>query len=282
MKYFIDPDDSDISISSATIKFGSYYVLYDAKYNGKQYIVKKERIESKEYSRRLLKQEKKVLKHLKNHPCIVQPLIKLKALILLVESTWINLTDFIASKDFYHMYNEVTILQDVAHGLSYMHKKGIIHCNLTGNSILLTEKGRAKLSDFGKAIFYQQRIINNLPVTTDILSHMPPEILTPIPSYSTKVDVFSFGCVIIHTITHELPIPQCEKFVEIFEDGKYEMQTEIYRRSVVVKKLMNYSNIKFHDIVLRCLQDIPDKRPTAQALYLMLKKQKATDGMKVL
>ena len=271
-----------ISISSEIIKFGSYYVLHDAYYCGKQCIVKKETIEAKEYSRRLLKQEKKVLEHLKNHPCIVQLLIESidpKALVLLVENMWMNLTEFITSKGFNHMYNEVTILQNVACGLSYIHKKGIIHCNLTGDSILLTEKGRAKLSDFGKAIFYQQSVIDNLPVTTDILSHMPPEILTPIPSYSTKVDVFSFGCVIIHTITRELPIPHCEKFVAISEDGKYKMHTEIYRRSVVVKKLMNYYNIKFHEIVLRCLQDIPDKRPTAEALYLILNKQKATDGM---
>ena len=255
------------------MKYGSYYVLYDAKYYGKQCVAKKEHTEANEYSERLLKQEKKVIDHLKNHPCIVQPLVRPVNLssVLLMESMWMNLTDFITSQ-FYH--NEVPILQDVACGLNYIHEQGIIHCNLTGNSILLTENLRAKLSDFGKSIFYRQKVVNTLPLTADILDYMPPEILKPIPSYSTKVDVFSFGCVVIHTITQEPPIPDCDKFVETYEAGKYIMYSEINRRSIIIKKLMDdFNDVKFHDIVLRCLQDNSDKRPTAEALCLLLKKQ---------
>ena len=258
------------------MKYGSYYVLYDAKYYGKQCVAKKEHTEAKEYSERLLKQEKKVIDHLKNHPCIVQPLVRPvnPSSVLLMESMWMNLTDFITNKQFYH--NEVPILQDVAYGLNYIHNQGIIHCNLTGNSILLTEKLRAKLSDFGKAIFYRQKVVNTLPLTADILDYMPPEILKPIPSYSTKVDVFSFGCVVIHTITQEPPIPDCDKFVETYEAGQYKMYSEIDRRSIIIKKLINDCNVEFHDVVLRCLQDSPDKRPTAEALSQLLKKKEIT------
>lgn len=252
-------------------------MLYDAKYHGKQCVAKKEHAEGKKFSKRLLKQEKRVLDHLKNHPCIVQPLVRPvnSSSVLLVESMWMSLTDFIINKPSYH--NEVTILQDVACGLSYIHEQGIVHCNLTGNSILLTEKVNAKLSDFGKAIFYQEKVVNNLPLTADILDYMPPEMLKPIPSYSTKVDVFSFGCVVVHTVTQEPPIPDCDKFVETYEVGKYKMHSEIDRRSNIIKKLMNdYNNVKFHDIVSRCLQDSPDNRPTAETLCLLLKKLETT------
>ena len=249
-------------------------MLYDAKYCGKQCVAKKEHAEGTKFSKRLLEQEKMVIGHLKDHPCIVQPLVRPvnPSSVLLMESMWMSLTDFVTSKPIYH--NEVTILQDVACGLSYIHEQGIIHCNLTGNSILLTEKVRAKLSDFGKAIFYQQNVVNSLPLTADILDYMPPEILKPIPSYSNKVDVFSFGCVVLHAATQEPPVPDCDKFVKTNEVGKYKMHSEIDRRSIIIKKLKNDLNVvKFHDVVLKCLQDNPDKRPTAEALCLLLKKQ---------
>lgn len=249
-------------------------MIYNAVYNGKLCVAKKEH-EDKEYSKKLLKQEKKVLGYLKTHPCIVQPLIRPvnpKSQILLMEIMLMNLKDFLISKQSYH--SKVTILQDVACGLSYIHEQGIIHCNLTGESILVTEKGRAKLSDFGQAIFYQRKAVNNLIVTVDTLDYMPPEILKPMPNYSTKLDVFSFGCVIIHTVTGEPPIPDCDKFVETTEAGKYKVYSEVDRRSIIIKKLRNTGGIiRLYNIVLECLQEDPSDRPTAAALYSLLKKQ---------
>ena len=189
-----------------------------------------------------------------------------------MERMWMTLSDFLANKQFHH--GKTTILQDVANGLSYIHEKDIIHCNLTGNSILLTEKVRAKIADFGRAIVYQSKAFYNIPVTTeDILDYMPPEIFKPIPSYSTKLDVFSFGCVIIHTVTQEPPVPDCDKFVEISEIGKCRVYSEIDRRSTVIKKLKSNDALKLYNIVLECLQDDPSDRPTAKSLYSLLKNQ---------
>ena len=270
---FAEPDASDISISTKILKYGSYYVVHDAQYEGKQCITKLEHSKTVN-SKKLLKQERKVLVTL-NHSCIIQLLDKQcnpKSPELFMEKLWISLTDSLASKKIH--YDKITILQDVANGLSYIHEKGIIHCNLTGNSILLTDKGRAKISDFGRAFFYQSSFVSSSPVIVENLDYMPPEVLIPIPIYSTKLDTFSFGCVIIYTVTQEPPMPDCDRFVKTSEVGKYKIYSEIDRRSVVLKKLKkDCRGMKLHDIVLKCLQDNPDNRPTAEALYLLLKKQ---------
>ena len=232
---------------------------------------------------KMLEQEGKLLFNLK-HSYIVQLLSVTgspESPVLLMERMWVSLNDFLDNKDFHH--DKVAILQDVASGLSYIHDKGIVHCNVTANSILLTEKIRAKLSDFGQAV-YQSETVNKISVTVfpNNLDYMPPEVLKPIPSYSSKFDVFSFGCVIIHTVTQELPVPDHEKFVETSK-GNCKVYSEIDRRSVSVKKLKNNAYaIKLYNIVLKCLQDDPSDRPAAVRLCSLLKKQEMNISSKVI
>ena len=68
--------------------------------------------------------------------------------------------------------------------------------------------------------------------------------------------MLSFGCVIIHTVTQEPPVPDCNKFVEISEIGEYKMYSEI-DRSTVIKKLKSNDALKLYNIALECLQDDP-------------------------
>ena len=272
----MDVNSSNVSINTKIIKHGSYYVSYEAQYNGKKYIAKKVDTNN-EISKTLLKQERKFLIHLK-HPCVTQQLAVFdspKSPILLTERMWMSLSEFIASKQSHR--DKISILLDTACGLQYIHEKGIIHCDLTADNILLTEKATAKLADFGQAIFCQQTMI--MKYFSKISDHLPPEVLKPYPmtSYSTKVDIFSFGCVIIHTITQEHPIPDFDKYIETSELGKYKCHSEIERRSVCLKKFSNNCNsIELHSMMLKCLQDNPDYRPTAEVLCSILKRQLST------
>jgi len=265
----VDISSNDVSINTKILKHGSYYVGYEAEYCGKHYMAKKEHPKI-ENSKKLLKQERKILVHL-NHPCIVCQLAMLdnvKSPILLMERMCMSLTEFLTNKHSHH--DKISILHDTACGLHYIHEKDIVHCDLTTDNILLTEKNRAKIADFGRSTFSQQNI-KYLPETLD---HLPPEMFKPYSkvSYSTKVDVFSFGCVIIHTFTQECPTPD----FEISEVGKYKKLSEVDRRSVCLKKFENNcDSVKLHSITLECLQDNPDHRPTAVTLCSLLEKQLA-------
>ena len=243
---------------------------YEAQYCGKQCLARKE-LPKNDISRTLLKREWQFLASLK-HPCVVQLLTTpddAEIPILLVERMWMSLTEFLTNRQSHH--DKVKILHDVACGLHYIHSEGVIHCDLTGDNILLTKDITAKLANFGRATFHQQKI-NYLP---ENLNNMPPEIFEHSTACcSSKVDVFSFGCVMIHTFTQEPPIPDCDKYVETSKVGVYKKYSEVERRSVCLKKLKTtIITIKLHDTVLRCLQDGPDCRPTAVTLLSVLARQ---------
>ena len=55
----------------------------------------------------------------------------------------------------------------------------------------------------------------------------------------------------------------------MLHDPKY------YDKQCVAKKEHTEAK-EYSDVVLRCLQDSPDKRPTAEALCLLLKKKEIT------
>ena len=246
---------------------------YEAQYCGKQCMAKKVH-PSNDISKALLRREWKFLASLQ-HPCVVQLLTipdDPEIPMLLMERMWMSLTEFLTDEQLHH--DKVRILHDVACGLHYIHSKDVIHCDLTANNILLTKNITAKLANFGQATFHQQKI-SYLP---ENLNNMPPEIFEPYSTAgcSSKVDVFSFGCVMIHTFTQEPPIPDCDKYVETSEVGVYKKCSEVERRSVCLKKLKSTINaMKLHDIILRCLQDDPDCRPTAVTLLSLLERQLA-------
>ena len=249
---------------------------YEAQYCRKQYIAKKEDSQNS-VSKKLMKHEWKLLAHL-NHPHITQQLAMLdkseSTPVLLMEQMWMSLTVFVTNKHSHH--DKISILRDAACGLHHIHKKDIVHCDLTGDNILLTENLTAKLADFGRATRGQQLFLKYLPENLD---HVPPEIFEPYSkaSRSTKVDVFSFGCVIIHTFIEECPVPDFDKLVETSEVGRYKKHSEVERRSICLKKFKNNCNsTKLHDIVLKCLQDNPDCRPTAATLLSLLENQLVT------
>ena len=259
------------------MKHGSYYVAKEAQYCGKQCIAKMEHW-NKDNSNMLLNKERKFLLLLKHDPFIVQLLATYgnpQSPVLLMERMWMSLTEFLTNKELHH--NKINILRDAACGLHYIHEKGIIHCDLTTDNIMLTENITAKLADFGHANFCQQ----NIKHSTESLDHLPPEMICKPysgTSFSTKVDVFSFGCVIIHTFTQEFPMPDFDKYVETAEVGKYIKHSEVERRSICLKKFKNNSkSIELYNIVLKCLQDNPDDRPTAATLLSLLEKQMITN-----
>ena len=260
-------------MTSKILKYGSYYVGYEAWYCGKQCMAKKEHVKNK-LSKKLLKREWKFLVHL-NHSSILQKVAMLdnpESPVLLVERMWMSLAEFLTNKHLQH--DKVSILHDAVCGLHYIHEKGIIHCDLTADNILLTENVTVKLADFGRAIFCEQTM-KYFPETLD---HLPPEIFEPYSKarFTTKMDIFSFGCVIIHTFTQEYPVPDFKKYVETSEVGKYQRHSEVDRRSVCIKKFKNNcKSLKLHEIMLKCLQDNPDHRPTAATLCSLLGKQLA-------
>ena len=106
--------------------------------------------------------------------------------------------------------NEIgySILKDVALALSYLHQHDppIIHRDLSANNVLLTRGMTAKISDLGMAKHLFPTSLNQtLTETPGNANYMPPETKVANPCYDTKVDVFSYGVLMIHLFTAQWP-----------------------------------------------------------------------------
>ena len=91
------------------------------------------------------------------------------------------------------------IMQDVLKGVSIAHDKGIIHCDLKPANIMITEKGEAKVADFGLALLSE-----NPQQDSDILAgtpqYMAPEYIET-RQHQTVSDVFSLGLIFYELLT---------------------------------------------------------------------------------
>ena len=188
--------------------------------------------------------------------------------IMVMEKMECNLTELLdtykrGSIPEYQVYG---ILNDVVKGLVYLHEvKEVAHRDLSSNNILVTSYLCAKIADLGSA-----RVLNKpggwnmsmqLTMQPGTQDFMPPEALEDPPRYGLSVDVFSFGCVIIHLITHQWPRP-------IGQTIRGKIISEFERRRKFIER-MGYGHPLF-SVVQRCLQDDANGRPSSKQVLELL------------
>ena len=174
---------------------------------------------------------------------------------------------------------QVDICHDVALALAYLHFNTIIHRDLSGNNVLLIGAGsRAKVTDFGmsKLVDMNPRMtpLTQCPGTS---AYMPPEALITPPNYSSKLDCFSLGVLAIQIVTRKFPNPG-DAYTYIKEPkyptGRLLMQfPEIDRRKKDIDLIE--PNHPLLPIMLHCIKDLDEERPSADELCEQLSSLKS-------
>ncbi|XP_065632094.1 LRR receptor-like serine/threonine-protein kinase IOS1 isoform X2 [Quercus suber] len=169
------------------------------------------------------------------------------------------------------------IAMDAAQGLEYLHhgcKPPIIHRDVKTTNILLNEKFRAKLADFGLSkIFPTDGGTHVSTVVAGTPGYLDPEYY--ITNWLTeKSDVYSFGVVLLEIITNRPVIERSKERTHISQ-WVSSMLARGDIKNIVDPKLDGNYNVnsvwKAVEIAMLCLSPTSSKRPTMDQVVAELK-----------
>ena len=163
-------------------------------------------------------------------------------------------------------------MEEIAQALSYVHSKGLIHCDLKPANILLDEEGRVRVADFG-----QSRIVTESSGALGTLFYMAPEqavvvkegeLLQP----DVKWDIYGLGATMYAVLTGQAPHGSEENRKKIDLAPNLDERLKVYREVVTKEALpkciatsAGRVDADFGAIINKCGQVAPENRYKAMA-----------------
>ena len=196
--------------------------------------------------------------------------------VMVMEKMQESVTSLVDKHDDIPLLVKLSILHDVSLGLRYLHGHNppIIHRDLSPNNILVTSHLEAKITDLGVAkAMTMGPTSKTLTITPGTGVFMPPEALDDKPVYGPPLDVFSFGGVILHITSRQWPTPKSWSQIIPKTRKRIILSSEVERRQQYID-MMSGSNADLKPLVVSCLEDDPELRPSAADMSERIKMMK--------
>ena len=180
------------------------------------------------------------------------------------------------SKEEFPLHQKAFVFRQVTQALAYLHSQNppLVHHDLSPNNVLLNVVSFVtKVSDFGMSCAINPSALSRKSSIKGTQAFMAPEALHDPPRYNEKLDVFSFGNVVISTLTREWPNPDPPTQ---YRRDQLVALNELHRREHYVVKFTAQEKQLFLPIVRQCLENRPDKRPSSVMLVQELRHIKST------
>ena len=178
------------------------------------------------------------------------------------------------------------ILHGVSLGIRYLHShrpSPIIHRDLSSNNVLVSNAMEGKIGDLATAHFigYNRKLSGEKCYGTP--DFLPPEVLTDeIPMYTVSIDIFSFGCIMLHVLTHEWPTPKNAVARDI-KTKQLIALSELERRENYMQKLVNKPGgipNQIKNVIANCIANFPEERPKIEIVTDVLQAHSRIEVLK--
>ena len=121
-----------------------------------------------------------------------------------------------------------------------------------------------KIGDLGTARLVDPRRQSRMTKAPGTVDFMPSEALEDVTNirYSKELDVFSFGCVMLHTLSHQWPTPSQAVIINPETGLATGGQSEVERHSKYFERIDRSRSDVLIPLIESCLSNLPKNRPS--------------------
>ncbi len=141
----------------------------------------------------------------------------------------------------------------IADALDYLHRQGVIHCDLKPDNVMVLRGGGIKLMDFGIAVeSARARTWGGYSRSMGTPDYMSPERIEGRRG-DERADLYSLGCILYEMLTGEVPFPAQSLYVA--------MRAKTEAMAPSPRSLRTEVPVELAELVLCLLERNPADRP---------------------
>ncbi|KAI9395676.1 hypothetical protein POPTR_004G014636v4 [Populus trichocarpa] len=183
-------------------------------------------------------------------------------------------------KNFLDWQTRKKIILDIAKGLAYLHedcRHTIIHLDVKPQNILLDSSFHAKIADFGLSKLINRDMSQVQISMRGTPGYLAPEWRQPLGRITVKVDIYSFGIVLLEIVCARRNADQSQP------ESAFHLLTMLQKKADhqdgvidIVENLDEYTRSDREEITRMikvaawCLQDDPERRPLMSTVLKVL------------
>ncbi|EUC58536.1 tyrosine kinase catalytic domain protein [Rhizoctonia solani AG-3 Rhs1AP] len=154
--------------------------------------------------------------------------------------------------------------------VAYLHSINVVHGDLKGDNVLISDDGSALLMDFGSSDLENRtlkftHLMNQCGWT---MRWGAPELLQEITPSSKESDVYALGMTILEAITGQLPFPEKQEMAVLLAVC---VRQEIPTRPAAQIPVNSQNGDKLWELLCECWSREMEKRPSAAQVESVMK-----------